>query len=115
MAAGTSGLHDATAIERAVDSRRRHHGEAALWASGRRRGELQSSQAGAAVAQLSQLHDGQPAAGAGSRRRARQRAYIEALFAAPVEVPGWSGAGPAAMVDPRRCQFIGNEPVMREA
>src|SRR5262249_1354347 len=46
-----------------------------LRASGGRRGELQSSQAGTAVAQLSLLHDGQPAAGAGGGSRARQPAY----------------------------------------
>src|SRR5215831_5050140 len=105
LAAGTSRLHDATAFERAVGSRRRYHGEAALRTSGRRRGELQSSQAGTTVAQLSLLHDGQPAAGAGGGGGARQRAHLQALLAAPVEVLGWFGTGTAAMVDPRRCRF----------
>src|SRR5262245_59369443 len=50
----------------------------ALRASGRRRGELQSSKARAAVAQLSLLHGGQSAAGAGGGRRARQPAHIQA-------------------------------------
>ena len=57
VAAGAPRLHHAAASERAVDTRYRHHGEAALRPPGRRRGELQSAQAGAAVAQLSLLHD----------------------------------------------------------
>src|SRR5215467_8183166 len=113
MAARTSRLHDATAFERTVDCRYRHHGEAALWASGRRGGELQSSQAGSPVAQLSLLHDGQPAAGAGGGRCAWQPAYFQAFLAPPVGVPGWPAGRPAAWLLRGDAGF-GNEPVMRE-
>jgi hypothetical protein len=51
-------VRDAPASERALDPRYRHHGEAALRPPGTGRGELQSEQARATVAQLSLLHDG---------------------------------------------------------
>jgi hypothetical protein len=89
--------------DQAVDTRYRHHREAALRPPGGRRGELQSAQAGTAVAQLSLLHDGQSAPGAGGRGCARQPAYLQALLAAAVGVVGWPGERAAAVADPRRC------------
>src|SRR5271166_4598002 len=105
MASAASRLHDASAFERAVDPGYRHHGEAALWASGRRRGELQSEQTGAAVAQLSLLHDGQSAARAGGGGCAGQPAYVETFVAPIVGVVGWPARRAAALADPRRCRF----------
>jgi hypothetical protein len=58
LAPKPSQLYHAPASERALDSRYRHHGEAALRSPGRGRGELQSEQARATVARLSLLYDG---------------------------------------------------------
>src|SRR6516165_11703909 len=105
LAARPSRLHHAPASERTVDSRYRHHGKAALRPPGRGRSELQSEQAGAAVAQLSLLHDGQSAPGAGSGGCTRQPAYVQAFVAPLVGVVGWSCRRTAAVANPWRCRL----------
>jgi len=60
---------------------------------------------GPPVAQLSLLHDGQPAAGVGGGRCARQPAYFQAFLAPPVGVPGWPAGRTAAVAVARRCRF----------
>src|SRR5260370_12410956 len=87
-----------------VISRHRHHREAALRPPGRRRGELQSEQAGTTVAQLSLLHDGQSAPRAGGGGRARQPPYVQAFLTAIVGVVGWPRRRTAALADSRRCR-----------
>src|SRR6516162_2706009 len=58
LAARAAGILHAAAVGRAVDTRCRHHGEAAVRPSGGGRGELQPQQTGPALACLSQLSDG---------------------------------------------------------
>src|ERR1700757_4854063 len=75
-----------------MDSRCRHHREAALWPSGRGGGELHPAQAGTTVAQLSLLHARQLASDPGGGSASRQSSYVEAFGAGPVAPAGWAFA-----------------------
>jgi hypothetical protein len=85
-----------------MDSRCRHHREAALWPSGSGGGELQPAQAGTAVAQLSLLHAGQLTSDPGGGSTSRQSSYLEAFGAGSVAPAGRAFADGKAHVAARR-------------
>src|SRR3979411_2585563 len=85
-----------------MDSRCRHHREAALWPSGGGGGELQPAQAGTAVAQLSLLHARQFASDPGGGSASRQSSYVEAFGTGPVAPAGRAFADGKAHAAARR-------------
>src|SRR5271155_1069550 len=92
----------------------RHHRQTVVRPPGRGGGWLQSRQTRPPLAQLPQLPDRQPEAGAGCRGPRRQPDRVETWRARPVGPAGPAGAGLLARAAPRHTGW-GNEAVMREA